>query len=283
MPNEEMQQHWSDSAAGWVANARTFDAVMLPFTTAILESADIQPGHRVLDIGCGSGALLRRAAALGATPVGVDISEVMVQAAHRHVPNATVVVGDAQTVDFTSAAPGRPFDRVVSRFGVMFFDDPVAAFDNILKSTARGAVMTFVCWRNGENPMFTLGTDLLAARLEPSIDSQNSTAPGPQAFGDGERVRAVLTQAGWGDVTIDPFDGLCDFSTDGSDGVEERLDVILATETGRRAQAELRPQLGAQGWDELLTEVRTELRRNLVDGAVKLVGRTWIVGAVHAQ
>lgn len=282
MANEEMQQQWSESARGWVANARTFDAVSLPFTEAILSSADIQPEHLVLDIGCGTGALLHRAIFLGATPVGVDISETMAQAAHRHVPKATVVVGDAETIDFISASPGgRPFDRVVSRFGVMFFDDPVAAFQNILRATAPGAVMTFVCWRNAENPMLSLGTELLAAHLGPSVDTLHTTAAGPLAFGDAERVRAVLEEAGWGQIAIEPFDGLCDFSTDTSNGVEERLAIILSTETGRRAQAEIRPRLGRRGWDALLTEVRTELRQNLVDGAMRVIGRTWIVGAVN--
>jgi SAM-dependent methyltransferase len=219
--------------------------------------------------------------ALGADPVGVDISEPMVTAASLRVPRATVLLGDAQTVDLSSAAPGRQFDRVVSRFGVMFFDDPVAAFANIRQSAAPRATLTFVCWRRGDNPMFTLGTSVLTERLEAPSAPADPTAPGPQSFGDSDRVRAILADAGWTDVSIDALDGLCNYSVYDSDGVNERLAMILATTTGRRARAQLEPRLGAQGWAALVDEVRAELRRNLIDGVVKFVGHTWLVTATN--
>lgn len=281
MANELWRETWSGGGVGWVENEQMIDAVMAPFTEAILQSADFRSGDRVLDIGCGSGTLLQRAVALGAVPVGVDISDAMVQAARRRVPKATVLLADAQTVDLTSATPGRPFDRIVSRFGVMFFDDPVAAFANIRQSAASGATVAFVCWREADNPIFTLGTSVLTAQLEALSAAPDPTAPGPQAFGSGDRVRAILTDAGWVDVDVDPFDGLCDYGLDGSDGVEERLAMIMATTTGRNARTDLEPRLGARGWAALVDEVRAELRRNLVDGALKFVGRAWLVTAAN--
>ncbi|MDF2825615.1 MAG: type 11 methyltransferase [Mycobacterium sp.] len=272
-----MRDNWSDRGVGWVENERIFEAVLAPFTEPVLSAAGITAGNRVLDIGCGSGALLRRATALGATAVGVDISDAMVAHARRQVPQAHVLLADAQTADLAAAGP---FDRVVSRFGVMFFEDPVAAFTNIRSATVPGATLSFVCWRAAENPMFTLGTSVLAGHLGDAAPRPG--AVGPLAFGDGDRARALLADAGWSDIGIDPFDGLCDYSIDGSDGVAERMAVVLTSSTGRAARAELEPRLGAEGWAALVADVRAELQRNLVDGAVRFVGRVWVVRAVNA-
>jgi SAM-dependent methyltransferase len=274
--NEAMRDNWSERGTSWVANERIFEAVLAPFTEPILRAAALRSGHRVLDIGCGSGTLLHEAVSTGATAVGVDISDVMVEAARRRVAEATVVAADAQTADLRTLGP---FDRVVSRFGVMFFEDPVAAFTNIRSAAAPGATLAFVCWRAADNPMFTLGNSVLAAHLQNPALASASDPVGPLAFGDRDRARQVLTEAGWRDITIEPFDGVCDYGIGGSDGVEERLAVVLTSSTGRAARAELEPALGAQGWAALVEDVRAELRRNLVDGVVKFVGRVWVVRA----
>src|SRR4051794_25142912 len=150
MANEAMRDSWATGAEGWVRNERIFDASFTPFTAAVLDAAELGSARRVLDIGCGAGTLLEAAVAAGAEAVGADISPVMVEAARRRVPAATVVIADAQTDDLLAAAPGAPFDRVVSRFGVMFFADPVAAFANMRAATEPGARLAFVCWRQGE-------------------------------------------------------------------------------------------------------------------------------------
>ena len=279
MANEAMRDNWATGAEGWVRNERIFDAVLAPFTAAVLGAADLASARRVLDIGCGAGTLVEAAVAAGADAVGVDISPAMVEAAQRRVPTATVVTADAQTADLLAAAPGEPFDRVVSRFGVMFFADPEAAFANIRSATAPGARLAFVCWREGEVDTFSLGLRALTARLADPPARPISGAPGPMGLADADRVREVLTVAGWPDVTIEPSDGLCDFSIDGSDGVEERLAVALSSTVGRAVRAELEPRLDPQGWEAVLDEARDELRANFVDGAVRFVGHTWLVTA----
>jgi SAM-dependent methyltransferase len=279
MANEEQQQSWATQGVDWVDNAAIFEAVLAPFAEPVIQAADISPGARVLDIGSGAGTLLQQAAVLGATPVGVDISEPMVDAARRRVPEATVTLADAQTADLR--AGGAAFDRVISRFGVMFFDDPVAAFSNIRNAAAPGARMAFVCWREGDNPMFSVGVDVLAARLESPPAPADPTAPGPLAFGNAERVQAILSDAGWSDVGVEAFDGVCNFSIDGSDGVEERLTMILSNRTGQQARTALADRLGPGGWAALTEELRAELRRPRVDGAVKFPGYTWVVTAVN--
>lgn len=278
--NESMRQRWSEAAGGWVANEALFDAVFAPVTAAILERAEPAAGHRVLDVGCGSGTLLAACAAAGAAVVGVDVAEGMAAAARRRVPEATVLVADAQTTDLLDAVPGAPFDRVVSRFGVMFFEDPVAAFANVRSAAAPGARLVFACWRSeAENPVFSLGTTVLEDRLDPQPEPVEPGAPGPTAFADRDRLAAVLAGAGWDRVRIDPFDFVLDFGFDGTDGVEERLAMITAGGTGRLAQEQLEPRLGAEGWESVLDDVRAELRRHFVDGVLRFPGAVWLATA----
>ncbi len=162
----------------------------------------------------------------------------------------------------------------------MFFENPVAAFANIREATKPGALMAFVCWRSmAENPTFTLGTHILTDRMPEPPPVAPPNAPGPAAFAEPDVVRAVLDEAGWSRISIEPFDAMCDYGTDGSDGVERRIRIILAGQSGRLAEEQLRPELGEAGWNTLLDEVRGEVRTAIVDGAVRLPGRTWLVTA----
>jgi hypothetical protein len=154
----------------------------------------------------------------------------------------------------------------------------VAAFANIRRSAAPGGTLTFVCWRDPEDLMFSLGTSVLSARLEAPTAAPDPLAPGPLALADRDRTTAILTDVGWADITIEPFDGLCDYRVDGSDGVEERLAMVLSTTTGRQARAELEPRLGEAGWARLVDDVRADIR-NTTDGVVAFVGHTWLVTA----
>lgn len=273
-----MRKGWSVGGNGWVANQRVFDAVLGPCADAVLDAAHLAAGQRVLDIGCGFGTLLEASADVGAIPVGVDISDTMVAAARARVPSAVVLDADAQTADLRDEPAGGRFDRVVSRFGVMFFDDPTAAFANIRRACAPGARLAFVCWREGENAMFTLGSSVLLGRLEPQPEVAPG-APGPLAFGDPDRVRRILGEAGWTGVDLTALDTMADYGFDGTDGVEERVQVILSGSLGRMAREELEPRLGEQGWAALVDDVRAELRRHLVDGVVRFPARTWLVTA----
>jgi SAM-dependent methyltransferase len=281
MANEAMRDTWTTGAEGWVRNERIFDAVFTPFTAAILGAADLGSARRVLDVGCGAGTLIEAAVAAGADAVGVDISSAMVEAASRRVPSATVVTADAQTADLLAVVPGAPFDRVVSRFGVMFFADPEAAFANIRSATSPGARLVFVCWREGETEMFSLGLRALMAHLADPPARPMPGQPGPMGLANADRLREVLTAGGWSDVTIEPLDGMCDYSMDGSDGVEERLTIALSGTVGRAVRAELEPRLDPSEWQAVLDEARAELRADMLDGAVRFVGHTWLVTATN--
>jgi SAM-dependent methyltransferase len=277
--NDAMRENWTNWADGWVTHRELFDFELAGFARAILDRLGPSAADRVLDVGCGTGVLLEEVVAAGGAAVGVDISAGMVDAARERVPAATVVVGDAQTDDLAALGP---FSAVVSRFGVMFFDDPVAAFANVRAATQTGGRMVFACWRGiEENPMFTLGTSVLAAHLEPRPEPPPG-APGPMAFADPDRVRSILAAAGWQDVAVEAIDIECNYAVHGGDGVEERLVMILNTTGGRMAGEQLQAKLGPERWHAILDEVRDELRRHLVDGVVKFNGAGWLVTATNA-
>jgi SAM-dependent methyltransferase len=207
--NAEQRQFWN-SAFGekWVAYQDDLETLHGPMNEPLLARANIGDGMRVLDVGCGSGSVARRAAEM-AGPDGavtaVDISEVLLGTAMSATarPDGAPIeylLADAQTHDFEPAS----FDRVISRMGVMFFADPVAAFANLLRAARPGAGFSAIVWRSGEaNPWFRIPTQAAVAVLGP-IDS-DPKAPGPLAFADVDRAMSLLAAAGWKDVSADPL------------------------------------------------------------------------------
>lgn len=275
-----MREQWTRfGGPAWFANRHIFASVFTPVFAAILDALGPVEGLDVLDVGCGTGGLSGAIAARGGRAVGVDISETMIDAARDLHPDARFEVADAEDADLRALAASG-FDKVTSEFGVMFFDDAVAAFANIAAATKHDGRMAFGCWRSlDENPTFTLGTSVLAERTPEPLPPPSPRTPGAVAFADRDYLADLLDEAGWTGVEIDPFDALLDYSIDGSDGVEERLAIILAGQTGRTAEQQLRPVLGDEGWAALLDDVRAELRRHLVDGRIAFPGAIWLVTA----
>lgn len=283
MANELMREQWTKyGGPAWVEHHEIFESVFAPFNQAAI--AAIGPtldGSTVLDVGCGSGSLCAAVLDHGGSAVGVDISATMISGARKLVPAARFEVADAQVDSLGALAPGG-FDRVTSRFGVMFFDDPVAAFSNIRTATKAGGRMAFVCWRAlADNPTFSCGTRVLVERMPDPPVGAGPGAPGPDAFADPDVVTTILTEAGWRDAAVEPFDATCSYGMNGGDGVEERMTMLLATQTGRLATEQLRPTLDDAAWQALLEDVRADVRTAMVDGVVQFPGRTWIVSAVN--
>lgn len=208
---EEDQAALWNGAAGraWVDGQDLLDRVLAPFENLLVEGAN--GASDVLDIGCGAGsttvAIVRALGAKGRC-TGIDISAPMIEAAQARaewegVP-ADFVVADAESHRFEQAR----FDRVVSRFGVMFFTDPVAAFANLRGSARRGAALDLIVWRSAADNPFMTTAERAAAPLLPELPARK---PGPGQFGfaDPDHVRAILEQGGWRNIEIHALDVPC--------------------------------------------------------------------------
>ena len=209
MANEAQITHWREqSGPGWVRGQDRMDRQLGPLGDLARERLAPEPGEAVVDVGCGTGqTTLQLADAVGpdGRVVGVDVSPPMLALARERAhgrDNVSFLEADAQTHLF---APGS-FDALYSRFGIMFFDDPVAGFANLGAAMRPGGRLSFVCWRPPEyNQFMTEGVRVIAPLIAPPPPPPPN-APGPYAFADADRVRAILTSAGWSSVEIDPQD-----------------------------------------------------------------------------
>lgn len=209
--NQDQVALWNEaSGRTWVELQGVLDGLLAPFETIAIDAGFPGEGGRVLDIGCGAGATtLAMARRVGSTGrcLGVDISEPLLSAAKARAAaegrdNATFLQADAQTHRFT---PGS-FDAVISRFGVMFFDDPQAAFDNLRRAVRVAGKLAFVAWRSpAENPFMTTARRA-AEPLLSNMPTPAPDAPGQFAFADSDRVRRILERAGWSDIVVRPVD-----------------------------------------------------------------------------
>jgi len=205
-PNQAQAEFWSEGGGRkWVEFQDVLDATLAPALNLLMEGAALRPGQSVLDIGCGAGASsLAAAEAVGSEGqvTGVDISAPLLQKAARRaasLPNVSFARGDAQTCAF----PAR-HDALISRFDVMFFGDPAAAFANMARALRSSGQITFVCWAGLDmNPWFLIPAQIAARHLG-APDKPALHAPGPMAFADVEYTFAMLERAGLRGVTITP-------------------------------------------------------------------------------
>jgi SAM-dependent methyltransferase len=272
--NVAQQEYWNGRAGEtWAELQRLLDMELRPLGREVQAALDPAAGERVLDIGCGSGETsldLAAAVAPGGAVLGVDLSRPMLANAGRRAAERDLEVrfeaADAQTSDFG----GERFDAAFSRFGVMFFSDPAAAFANIRKALKPGGRIAFVCWRPpAENPLMTAPFKAVEHLVPPQPPS-DPLAPGPFAFADPERVRRILGEAGFGQVAIRPFDA----EVGGWTPAEA---LIVAQRVGPlgavlRENPDLRPKV--------LDAVARELQRHTgADGKVRMGAAVWIVTA----
>jgi SAM-dependent methyltransferase len=226
-----MTQLWAgESGRRWSAAAHRLEAQLEPLGDLLLSHSELAPGEHVLDVGCGRGVTTRRAAELvGATGrvVGVDVSPTLIDDARSLSDAAHIewLVADAQH----AALGNEAFDVVISRFGAIFFDDPVAAYANLAAATAPGGRLCVLVWQRRD------ASDVLDRPLSIAVrvlrDAGREADPGdpsegPYAYGDARYTRDVLRRAGWEDVTLAPHRR--DLYLAGPASVEDAVDGLLA-------------------------------------------------------
>lgn len=212
--NADQIAYWN-AAAGetWVAEQDRLDRQLSPLGLTAMAALDLAADDRVIDIGCGCGQTsLELASEVGpdGTVLSVDISAPMLEVARRRaaeadLPNVQFLEADGQTHPFKAGGA----DALFSRFGVMFFADPTAAFTNLRKALRPGGRLGFVCWRPLPlNEWMLLPLRAALQHVPAPPPPPDPLAPGPFAFADPERVRGILTGAGFTGVDIVAHDAL---------------------------------------------------------------------------
>ena len=211
--NEEQAALWNGlGGRAWVETQDLLDRALKPLEDLLVNAVDAGSGGRVLDVGCGTGsttiAIARRLAEKGHC-TGIDISEPMTAAARaraeRENTPASFIRADAQIHAFEPAS----FDMIVSRLGVMFFDDPVRAFANLRRAARDDAELRFIAWRSAADNPFMTTAERAAAPFLPTLPARRPNAPGQFAFADRRRVYSILEESGWAEIDVRPMDVAC--------------------------------------------------------------------------
>jgi SAM-dependent methyltransferase len=207
---------WNGPAGrAWVGEQQLLDRLYAPFRDWLVEAVAAEGATAVLDVGCGAGdttLAIARHLDGGGHATGIDISAPLITAARARAERdgvpARFVIADAQEHPFEPDDT----DMIVSRFGVMFFGDPIRAFANLRRAARAAAPLRAIAWRSAaENPFMT-AAEQAAAALLPDLPPRQPGGPGQFAFADAQRVRGILADSGWQAIEIQPLEVECRLS-----------------------------------------------------------------------
>ena len=272
--NISQAQAW-DGAEGsrWTQDEERYDSSAAAHAAHLLRAAAIRPDDRVLDIGCGCGRLTREAAAVATrgNALGVDLSEQMLtrarqRAAQDGLNNLTFRQGDAQVYRFVPSS----FDVVVSKYGAMFFADPVTAFTNIGRAVRPGGRLAMLVWRElGVNPWVSLIRVALAGDRQ--LPDPPANGPGPFGFADPNHIRSVLARSGWSDTKLTEIVEPVWLGNDPDDAFAfvSQMGITLGLLEG----------LDRTSGDLGMQRLRATLHEAMTDIGVSLPSRSWLIEA----
>lgn len=242
------------SGESWVALRECLDAQLDPFGQRVLARLAPQSGARALDVGCGTGATLLQLAELvgpRGEVVGIDVSEPMLECAEERVreggyAQVDMLLDDAQTHVFLD----RYFDLAFSRFGLMFFADALAGFDNVCRALRRGGRLGFVSWQGRERNAWADVPLAALRRVAPALAAPQfleSSEPGPFFLSDPDKIRALLAASGFTHIEITAVEQTLHFGASASvaDAVEFGLKIGPAARLVAEAEPALRPEFRA--------------------------------------
>jgi SAM-dependent methyltransferase len=278
--NTAMGEYWNQVAGPrWVERAGLQEARNIEVAHLLQREAAPKPGERVLDIGCGTGATaipFAAAVAPGGHVTGIDISVPMLDQARRNIAqagatNITLVEADAQVHRF----PADSFDLLISRFGVMFFADPIAAFTNLFAGLRQGGRLCIAVWAAmDENAHWKIPFDIAVKHLGPPA-AVDPHAPGPMAFRDPAYLRDILNKAGFAAIDITPQS----FTVIGQ---TPKKDAELAAMVGpawRLMEEKDAPEAARQ---QIIAETETAYDRYLTRAGMRLPGTVLVAKAIRA-
>lgn len=277
MSNAEQIEYWNSKVGEtWARMQARLDRAFTPVTAALLSLAAPKPGEDVLDIGCGTGeTTLALAGAVGddGSALGLDISAQLLAAARARA-EGLLCEADFRQVDAAVFDEESGFDLIVSRFGVMFFDDPTAAFGNLLRLAAPGGRLCFACWQPAVDNLWASLPLAALKDILPPMPPSDPDAPGPFAFAEPERVHGILSDAGWQDIAFHAFPFTMIIG-DGDDPVAAAVHFNLRIGGAARAVKDAGPDVEPAAKAALAAA----LAPYLADGVVGLPGAVWLVTA----
>ena len=281
--NTEQIEYWNgDVGRKWADSQDRLDRAFRPFTAALIERAAPCQGESAVDIGCGCGELsLALAERLGAEGriLAVDVSRPMLDRARsrpREAGRANIEWQEADAAAAPFAAAG--FDLLASRFGVMFFGEPVGAFRNLRRALRPGGRLAMLCWRPMPENAWVAVPRAAMLQVLPAPEAVPPDAPGPFAFADAARVGAILAQAGFADIASVAVDAPLEISEPGAENALESA-VQFVTQVGP-ASGSLR-DVDPEARERAVAAVREALRDRAGGGRLSLGGACWIYTAAN--
>lgn len=261
----------------WRAQLSGLEAMLAPVDAPLIEALALDAPYRIADIGCGGGGTaleVARRAPAGSTVHGYDISPALIETARARVPEQRDI--DFAIADMSAApAPDQGYDRLVSRFGIMFFDDQPAAFANLANWLTRRGRFAFAVWGpSADNPWMTSQREAAVQVID--VPPPDPDAPGPFRYSGGDKLRALLEGAGLGDIAIKDWRGKLPIG--GGLPVPEAVDFALRA----FSFGDMLAEAGDEAFETARRLLTERFSRHQQDGAVWLEARAHIVTGARA-
>ena len=251
----------------WRAQLAGMEAMLKPVDEPLIRAVNLDAACRIADIGCGGGGttleILRRAPA-GSVVHGFDLSPALIELARSRKRSDECAIAFEIADMATATAPEEPYDRLVSRFGIMFFDDPLAAFANLVRWLAPGGRFAFAVWaRPAENPWMTSVREVVAEIID--LPPPDPEAPGPFRYAEADKLLTLLDRAGYGELDVGDWRGVLPIG--GGLPAAEAANFALASFS---SFGELLAEAGNEVLNDARQSLTSRLSRHQQDGAVRM-------------